>query len=56
MMLHDKDLLYCISIAKFEGNDFELEVLAHVANGKVFLEGTHIQSTGDAHEDGLYAC
>lgn len=39
---HDRGLLYCVSIAKFEGIDYELEVLAHVANVQAFPNGGHV--------------
>ena len=41
-LLHDRGLLFCISLAKFEGKDSESEILAHVANQEAFPSGGHI--------------
>lgn len=39
-LLHDKK---CVSLAKFEGKDYEMEVLAHVANEEAFHGGIFYQ-------------
>lgn len=36
-LLHARGLLFCILLVEFEGKDYDLEVLAHVANS----EATH---------------
>lgn len=41
-LLHDKGLMYCVSLANLKGKDSEVEIFAHVANREAFLEGGHI--------------
>ena len=41
-LLHDRGLLSCISIAKFEGKDSDKEVLVHIANREAYPNGGHI--------------
>lgn len=40
--LHDRGLLNCISIAKFEGKDSHKEVIVFIANRKAYPNGGHI--------------
>ena len=41
-LLHDRGLLSCISIAKYEGKDSQSEVLVYIGNWYAFLLGGHI--------------
>lgn len=41
-LLHDHGLMYCISIAKFEGQDKDDQVLAHIGNFEAFPLGGHL--------------
>jgi len=53
-LLHDRGLLYYISIAKYEGKDFDGEVIAHVGNRQAFPEGGHIfDQLFDIMRDGI---
>jgi hypothetical protein len=53
-LLHNRSLLYCISIAKFEGKDSDHEVIAHVANREAFPNGGHIfDQLSDIMEHGI---
>ena len=39
---HNRELLSCISIAKFEGKDLDKEVIVHIANREAYPNGGHI--------------
>lgn len=41
-LLHNKGVLYCVSLAKFGRKDYEKEVLAHIANGEAFPKRDHV--------------
>ena len=41
-LLHDRGLLSCISIAKFEGKDSDKEVIIHIVNREAYPNGGHI--------------
>jgi len=41
-LLHDRGLLSCISIAKFEGKDTDSELMAHIGNTQAFRTGGHL--------------
>jgi len=41
-LLHDRGLLSCISIAKFEEKDSDKKIIVHIANRKAYPNGGHI--------------
>jgi hypothetical protein len=53
-LLHDRGLLYCVSIAKFEGKDKDGEILAHIGNPMAFPNGGHLlEQVENLMEDGI---